>query len=376
MKPILASQSNQKKSKRILLGHLASFGDCLYATTIAKQIKFDYPNCHLTWAIGSKYRSIIDGNPHVDEVWEIPLNSRDEIAEVWCNFKNEALENQKKGDFDEIFLTQIYPDNYQTYDGTLRSSILRFYRKPITVGVTPVIRLSDREVQNVYRFAQKNDLLDRENVILFECSAKSDQSFITPEFALEVSKDIVNKMPSVQIILSSDIPAVINNPKIIDASYLSFRENAELTKYCSLLVGCSSGISWLCTSDWAKKLPTIQLLKTDKSMYASFIYDHQYHGLPTDSIIEMTDASVEQVVSCILTVIDEGLATARLKFHQKIPLDLTFYFQTIGTVLYQRKYKQFVYSLFYTLKRYGLFPVIKNIAITLYRKIIKFIKNW
>jgi hypothetical protein len=58
--------------KRILLGHLASRGDCLYATAIARQIKADYPGCHLTWAIGSMCRAIIDGNPHVDALWKIP----------------------------------------------------------------------------------------------------------------------------------------------------------------------------------------------------------------------------------------------------------------------------------------------------------------
>ena len=373
------------KPQRILLGHLASFGDCLYATTLAKQIKADYPDSHLTWAIGSIYSSILIGNPHVDKVWEIPIKNRDEIAKAWFQFADQALEKHKSGEFDQIFLTQIYPDNYKTYDGTLRSSILRFYGKPITVGVTPVIYLTEKEIKNVYDFAQINNLINNEKVVLFECSAKSEQSFVTEEFAIELAQKIAENLPDWKILMSSNIsiPKSMQYGNIIDASSLSFRENAELTKYCSLLIGCSSGISWLTTSSWAKKLPMIQLLKADKSMYASFIYDHKYHGLSTDHIIEITDTSAEKVLLCILTVINESFSIARLKFHQEIALNFTFYFQTIAAVLYRRKLRQFRYSLFYTVKRYGLhpnliksfLPLIPYVSFIIYQKLIRAIKK-
>ncbi len=385
MNPNQDNPTSTSKPQRILLGHLASFGDCLYATTLAKQIKTDYPDSHLTWAIGSIYSSILIGNPHVDQVWEIPIGSRDEIAEAWFQFADKALEKHKNGEFDQIFLTQIYPDNYRTYDGTLRSSILRFYDKPITVGVTPVIRLTEDEVNNVYHFAKINNLINNEKVILFECSAKSEQSFVTEEFAIELAQKIAENLPNWKVLMSSNIPIPKSSQykNIIDASSLSFRENAELTKYCSLLVGCSSGISWLTTSDWAKKLPMIQLLKADKSMYASFIYDHRYNGLPIDHIIEITDTTVDKVLSCILTIVNENFIIARSSFHQEIPLNFTFYFQTIAAVLYRRKLKQFRYSLFYTVKRYGLhpnliksfLPLIPYVSFIIYQKLIRAIKK-
>jgi ADP-heptose:LPS heptosyltransferase len=37
--------------QKIVLVQLFSNGDCLYATAVARQIKADYPGCHLTWAI-------------------------------------------------------------------------------------------------------------------------------------------------------------------------------------------------------------------------------------------------------------------------------------------------------------------------------------
>lgn len=69
--------------KRILLGQLGSNGDCLHATVLARQIKHDYPNCHLTWAIGSIYRSIIENNPFIDRIWEIPATNWEEIVAAW-----------------------------------------------------------------------------------------------------------------------------------------------------------------------------------------------------------------------------------------------------------------------------------------------------
>ena len=67
--------------QKILLVHLYSNGDCLYATAVAKQIKHDFPGCHLTWAIARFCKSIISNNPYVDEVMEIDI-AKDDAARV------------------------------------------------------------------------------------------------------------------------------------------------------------------------------------------------------------------------------------------------------------------------------------------------------
>lgn len=306
--------------KNILLGQLTSNGDCLFATTVARQIKTDYPECHLTWAIGSMCRSIIDGNPYVDEVWEIPLTRNEDVAAVWTRFESEARERKRRGDFDEIFLTQIAPANLQNYDGTIRSSIFHAYPNPITVPVTPVIRLSQVEVENVRRFAEYHRLASRTHVVLFECSPKSGQSFVTPEFALEIALKLTNKIPDVCVILSSNVPIHATDERIIDGSLLSLRENAELTKYSTLLVGCSSGISWLCTSEWAKPLSTIQLINPRAIWFASLVHDYKYWGFPTENIIEMSNYSVDKLFQCIMKVFADGFSAARLTFHQEIKI--------------------------------------------------------
>jgi len=291
-----------ERPKRILLGHLASFGDCLYATAIARQIKEDFPGCHLTWAIGSMYRSILLLNPYVDDVWEIPVAGVGESVTLWPEFERKALERKRRGEFDEVFLTQILPSNLRNYDGTIRSSTFRNYPRRITVPVTPVLRLSDGEVEHVRAFAAAHRLSAYTRVVLFECVPRSGQSSTTLEFAQSVSHEITRLLPDLCIILSSHLPFASDSERIIDGSVLSFRENAELSKYCTLLVGASSGITWLCTSEWAKPLPMVQLIKEDAFCFASVVSDHHYFGLPSASIIELNDRDPQQLLPCIVEI--------------------------------------------------------------------------
>ena len=98
---------------KILLGQLNSIGDCLYATTIARQIKLDFPGCHLTWAIASHCRQVIRNNPDVDDVWEIPAPNKKEERKFWNKFEAEAKKKLAEGEFDKVFFTQIFPNNIQ-----------------------------------------------------------------------------------------------------------------------------------------------------------------------------------------------------------------------------------------------------------------------
>jgi len=342
--------------KRILLGQLNSNGDCIYATTIARQIKKDFPGCHLTWAIGSMCRSIIDGNPDVDDVWEIPLKNIGEVGEVWRKFKQEALEKQKQGVFDEVFLTQITSGNLHHYDGMIRSSIFRGYPYPITVPVVPILKLSSTEVENVRQFAELYRLHERTHVILFETSPESGQSFLTFDFAMGVANKITSEIPNSCVILSSNISFATKNDLIIDGSELSLRENAELTKYCNLLVGGSSGISWSCTSDWAKPLPMIQLLKTDAIWFNSFVNDHEQWGLPTGTIIEMKECSVDEVYQCIATALLDGFGKARTRYHEQIRMPFNYYQPILYALLRTGEYKKLLGFYLLNIKKHGMLP--------------------
>jgi hypothetical protein len=350
--------------RKILLGQLGARGDCLYATAVARQIKVDYPGCRLTWAIGSMCRAILEENPFVDDIWEIPMRDHGEMASAWRTFYPEALRRKRAGDFDLAFFTQIYPDNYGNFDGTVRASIFRGYPRPITVPVTPVLRLRPDEVANVSRFTERSGLLESEQVILFEFSGSSAQTFIDQGFAITAADAITSMMPNCVVVFASHMKASASNPRVIDASSLTFREIAELSKYCSLLVGCSSGISWLCTSDWAKRLPTIQLLSASTSVYASTVHDHEHFGLPTGSIIEITDCPPTHVADCVVAIYGRGFGAAKESFHEAIPLNFDNYFRVLESEIQRKRYRQIAKSLYNAVRRYGLHPQLRSFMAT------------
>ncbi len=354
--------------KRFLLGQLAARGDCLYATTVARQIKADYPDCHLTWAVGSMCRGILEGNPHVDAVWEVPLATHAEVESAWHAFVAEAEIRRRNGEFDDVFYTQIFPGNYRHFDGTVRASIFRGYPRPITVPVAPVVHLTAGEIGNVRRFAETHNLAAHNPVILFEFMHNGGQSFVGAEFVYAAIDGLAAQLPDCRIILSSQLAIDAGNPAVISADKLTFRENAELTKYCSLLIGCSSGITWLCTSAWAKPLPQIQLLNRHSGVYASVAHDHAYFGLPTAHVIEMTDGPARDLVDCVLTVQRAGFAAARRRFHRDIDLCFDFHRGPVDFLIAHGAWRDVVGTHWRILRRYGLRPaVIGFTAVTLWR---------
>lgn len=72
---------------RILLGQLGANGDCLYATALARQLKQDFPGCHLTWAVGAANRGVLANNPDIDALWELPMDGPGDMARLWPLFE-------------------------------------------------------------------------------------------------------------------------------------------------------------------------------------------------------------------------------------------------------------------------------------------------
>lgn len=310
----------QETPKKILLGMLVANGDCLLATVLAKQIKKDYPGCHLTWAISNQCRQVIENNPDVDTVWEVKLaDKKAGEKEGWFSFHQEALQKKEAGEYDEVFFTQIYPSNVYNYDGTTRGTIYNSYPRPVTVDARPVLKLNDQEIKKVKEFSELHRLSEYKDIILFECSSFSGQSFVTPAWAMTVAEKLVNQFEGLFIIISTHIELENFHQRIIVSNTLSLRENAELTKYSTLLVGCSSGITWMATTDWAKRLSMIQFLKRGIGFtFASVAYDHQYWGLDASNIIETTNSDADEAVELISSVLENGIAVNKAKYHQQL----------------------------------------------------------
>ncbi|UAY53122.1 glycosyltransferase family 9 protein [Ferruginibacter albus] len=310
--------------KKILLLHLYSNGDCLYATTIAKQIKTDYPGCHLSWAIASFCKNIITNNPYVDEILIVDSVKKNDVTAFRKLKKEFYLQNK----YDEIFITQNMEANQAFYDGSTRSNVLRAYPHKITVPVTPVLRLTQAEIATAQQFALQHRLSDYKNVILFEYAPQSGQSKITKEFAVRVAEDLT-KNGDVAVVLSSANKINSAHKAIIDGSVLTMRETAALTHYCTFLLGTTSGITWLSTSDAAKQLPMLQLF-TPYTRYENPVSrDFKRFNLSADGLIEILQLNEKQIVECVNLAL-QNFPEAKQKYNQSIPL----HFKTTRSIVY------------------------------------------
>ena len=269
-------------TKKILLVQLFSNGDCLYATTVAKQIKKDFPNSRLTWAIAGFCKNIIANNPDVDEMLIINDVAKNDVP-AFRKLKKKFFKEKASGKWDEVFITHNMDNNQALYDGTIRGMIFRAYPFPVNVPVEPVLILSEEENRRATDFAKKNELQNFKHVILWEYAPQSGQSVLHFDNVMQIAR-MITSLPSTCVLLSS-AKSFPSSEKIIDASALSIRENAAITHYCTLLIGCSSGITWLSTSNAAKRLPMIQLLNPYTAFLNAPSVDIKRNNISTENLI-------------------------------------------------------------------------------------------
>ena len=339
---------------RILLGQLANNGDCLYATILARQLRQDYPDAHITWAISPGCAKTLAGNPHIDELWEVPFAGTVSAELQWSLFEREALRRYTRREFDHVLLSQVWPGNMRNFDGTVRPSILRAYGKPITVPVANVIQLTDAEIDRVERFAESAGLGDVTHRILFECSARSGQSFVKPDLAQDIAGEVYRQSTDTTIVFNSHLPIELRDRRSRQSNSLSLREFAHLTRHASLFVGVGSGGSVAASSTASNPLPWIQLLESTTSVYASFAHDFEYFGISDYPVVEMTARDVKTIADCIVSACQDGIGPAKVRFDQPIPVNFDYYFKLIGQRLIKlHHYFDAAASLEVTAERYG-----------------------
>jgi len=110
------------------------------------------------------------------------------------------------------------------------------------------------------------------------------------------------------------------------------------------LIGCSSGITWLLTSTWAKKIPTIQILKKGALLYefASVSYDLNYWGQQTDHIIEITKFNEDYIFECVNMSLIEGIEITREKYNERLKPSMRSIFFMIAILVYRGKFKKII----------------------------------
>ncbi|MBK7885590.1 MAG: hypothetical protein IPJ81_18695 [Chitinophagaceae bacterium] len=96
-----------------------------------------------------------------------------------------------------------------------------------------------------------------------------------------------------------------------------------------MLLGCSSGITWLSTSDAAKQLPMVQLLNPETNWANPLSRDFERFGLTSYQLIELIHFDKSKILDCIKIAM-EDFKLARKKYHQSIPL----HFRTTRSIVY------------------------------------------
>ncbi len=309
--------------KKILMVLLNSNGDCLYGTVIAKQIKeVDYPGCHLTWVVNTNCKQSIENNPFVDKIWEVETKKTITDIREWNAIKKTTEQKKSKGEFDLIFYLQIHGENVLKYDGGIRSSLYKNYPHPIVISQQPLIFLRPEEINNVTAFSNKFNLAKFKKIVLVECGPTSFTSNLHPDKLIGILELIIKNNKDIAFILSSNKKISHLNPQIIDGSELSFRENAELTKHCDFFIGCSSGITWLSTTQWAKNIPKIILTNPKDYYTSSFIHDHKEASLPFDHVIEIQDHknSLQDIKNIIELITENDFEKAKSAYHTEFKL--------------------------------------------------------
>ena len=316
-----------KMPEKILMIQLYSNGDCLYASAVARQIKHDYPGCFLIWAIASFCKNIILNNPYVDEIMEVSTVPKNDVS-AYRKFKKEIFRQYHRGEYSKVFTINNIDTNQCFYDGTIRGNILRAYQAPITLSLQPVLRLFQKEKDNVEAFVKQHNLNSYQQVILFEYAPQSGQSTLSRDYAIEISESILSNN-NYAIILSS--PNTISHPNkaIIDGSILSVRETAYLSNFCTFLLGTSSGITWASTSDTGKILPMIQLLNPNTRWFNSVSIDFERFDIANKGVIELFDLNKESVIQCVKLAL-VNFDDAYKKFYKPFPL----HFKTTRSIVY------------------------------------------
>jgi hypothetical protein len=260
-------------------------------------------------------------------------------------------------------LSQVWPNNFQNYDGTVRSSLFRSYGHMLTVPFENVIVLGDDEVERVEEFAQRNSLTGGGHRVLFECSARSGQSFMTPAKAQEVAAALYELVSDARVVLSTHLPVELRDARSVYAGALSLREIAHLTHHVDLFVGAGSGGTVAASSTASRVVPMVQLLSESTSVYASFAHDFSYFGQDHRPVIESTNEDPATIARAVAAVLRDGVSAAIAEFQAPLPIRFDHYFNQIGShLLASYRFFDAARSLLVTAERYGWTRDLLNFA--------------
>ena len=112
-----------KKDMKICIVKLSAMGDIIHAMGALQFIKKKYPSCSIDWIVEEGFKSVLEGNPHIDNI--LPVNLK-------------AIKKNKKEIFNQVKLLKSYgKKNYDVIidaQGLLKSAIVSKIVGARTIG--------------------------------------------------------------------------------------------------------------------------------------------------------------------------------------------------------------------------------------------------
>ncbi len=147
-----------ESARNILLVRLGAMGDVVQTLPAAAELRRCFPQGRLTWAIESRWAPLLRGNPHLDQVVEVPLKR-------WREAKWRRTTRREIADF-RLGLRQMQFDLAVDYQGLVKSAAVAFLsgaervygfdrpqlREPLAAAVySNRVRAESRHVVDRYR---------------------------------------------------------------------------------------------------------------------------------------------------------------------------------------------------------------------------------
>lgn len=331
---------------RWLIVQLGANGDCIYATSQLDRILAIDPGAEIDWLVSRSYAPILRTHPRIRGVLEldVPLKRRSERLTAWSVAEEECMRSFDA--YDRIVQSQIWPNGFRKFDGTVRSSILRHFDEVERNEIRPFepgdwsensgsIFLDEEEVADVDEGLAEIEYEDYEHRILFECAPQSGQSAIHTGFAIEVASRLTKELDNCVVLLSTGEDLRGLPSRVHGGRRFSVRQNSELASRSTLMVGCGSGLSVL-TSTLESRPHMVQFLSGDVSIFASLRAEQEYFSRNRNDILEFADPSVDAAHRLLSGICRSGFSVIRKRDERRVLLHLDYYFHLIEFMVLNR----------------------------------------
>lgn len=163
----------QKSIKRLAIVKLSAMGDIIHAMVALQYIKKEYPDLIIDWFVEKAFSSVLQYNPHIDNIYEVNLKSiKKDKLQLFSQIK--LIKEYSKNNYDLVIDAQ----------GLIKSAIVA---RLLGKNVAGFSSNSTREGQASFFYKQKIDSEYDKNVI------ERNIEVLCKPFNIEVSKDDILK---------------------------------------------------------------------------------------------------------------------------------------------------------------------------------------